>query len=119
MEGGSTVVEVEVSVDATEIALIVIPGKCHCGNLSFTAFEGIDPGLSRRAQGFALAGALLFAVSDGLLALKLFVRPLPGSGYAIMLCYWAAQWCIAVSAREPRQSGASRALQAGGVGSSA
>ncbi|GEL74371.1 hypothetical protein MVI01_61550 [Myxococcus virescens] len=78
-----------------------------------------SPGLSRRAQGFALAGALLFAVSDGLLALKLFVRPLPGSGYAIMLCYWAAQWCIAVSAREPRQSDAPRTLQAEGVGSSA
>nr|WP_216619689.1 hypothetical protein [Myxococcus xanthus] len=51
MEGGSTVVEVEVSVDATEIALIVIPGKCHCGNLSFTAFEGIDPVRIRCSSG--------------------------------------------------------------------
>ncbi|GEL74370.1 GFA family protein [Myxococcus virescens] len=24
------------SVDTTEVALMVIPGKCHCGNLSFT-----------------------------------------------------------------------------------
>ncbi|MFP2956262.1 lysoplasmalogenase [Myxococcus sp. 1LA] len=58
-----------------------------------------SPALPRRAQGFALAGALLFAVSDGLLSLKLFVRPLPGSGYAIMVFYWAAQVCIALSAR--------------------
>ncbi|ADO69247.1 YhhN-like family protein [Stigmatella aurantiaca DW4/3-1] len=57
-------------------------------------------GLTRREQWTALAGALMFTASDGLLALKLFVRPLPGAGYAIMLLYWSAQLCIAVSARE-------------------
>ncbi|XXF80789.1 lysoplasmalogenase [Myxococcaceae bacterium GXIMD 01537] len=61
-------------------------------------------GLARREQWFALAGAMTFTASDGLLAIKLFVRPLPGAGYAIMLLYWAAQLCIAVSARERDES---------------
>ncbi|HYH98562.1 lysoplasmalogenase [Hyalangium sp.] len=56
-------------------------------------------GLARREQGAALAGALMFAASDGLLSIKLFVHPLPGASYAIMLLYWAAQLCIALSAR--------------------
>ncbi|MCY1034798.1 lysoplasmalogenase [Corallococcus sp. BB11-1] len=59
------------------------------------------PGLSRREQWLAFTGALLFAASDGLLSIKLFVRPLPGAGYAIMLLYWAAQLCIALSTRGP------------------
>ncbi|MCY1046189.1 lysoplasmalogenase [Corallococcus sp. bb12-1] len=65
------------------------------------------PGLARREQWLAFAGALLFAASDGLLSIKLFVRPLPGAGYAIMLLYWAAQLCIALSARGPGTSDAS------------
>ncbi|AKQ68426.1 putative MEMBRANE PROTEIN [Myxococcus hansupus] len=56
-----------------------------------------SPALGRRAQRFALAGALMFAVSDGVLAIRLFVSPLPGSNYAVMLLYWSAQFCIAAS----------------------
>jgi uncharacterized membrane protein YhhN len=59
-------------------------------------------GLAHREQWIAVAGALMFAASDGLLAIKLFMRPLAGAGYAIMLLYWAGQLCIALSAREPR-----------------
>ncbi|MFY2558107.1 lysoplasmalogenase [Corallococcus terminator] len=62
------------------------------------ALQGAS-GLSRLEQRAAFAGALLFAASDGLLAIKLFVRPLPGASYAIMLLYWAAQLSIALSAR--------------------
>ncbi|MDY7226724.1 lysoplasmalogenase [Hyalangium rubrum] len=65
-------------------------------------------GLARREQWIALVGALLFAASDGLLSIKLFVRPLPGAGYAIMLLYWAAQLCIALSARGPRHEAPGR-----------
>ncbi|HVG60976.1 MAG TPA: lysoplasmalogenase [Hyalangium sp.] len=56
-------------------------------------------GLERRAQWAALAGALMFGASDALLAIKLFVQPVPGSSYAIMLLYWAGQLGIAFSAR--------------------
>lgn len=56
-------------------------------------------GLARREQWAAFVGALLFAASDGLLSIQLFVLPLPGASYVIMLLYWAAQVCLARSAR--------------------
>lgn len=62
--------------------------------------RGLDP----RDQWAALAGALMFAASDLLLAIRLFVQPVPGSGYAVMLLYWAGQLCIALSARRPQLS---------------
>jgi alkenylglycerophosphocholine/alkenylglycerophosphoethanolamine hydrolase len=55
--------------------------------------------LGRREQWSALVGALLFALSDALLAFKLFVQPVHGLSYAIMLLYWAGQLGIAFSAR--------------------
>ncbi|GHG70563.1 lysoplasmalogenase [Comamonas sp. JC664] len=71
--------------------------------------------LGRRAQTFALVGALMFAVSDGVLAIRLFVSPLPGSNYAVMLLYWSAQLCIAASvhaaATVDRTASQSAALQ--------
>jgi alkenylglycerophosphocholine/alkenylglycerophosphoethanolamine hydrolase len=65
-----------------------------------TAMVGADT-LARREQWLAVAGALLFAVSDGLLAFKLFVRPVVGADYAVMVLYWAGQLFITLSAREP------------------
>jgi uncharacterized membrane protein YhhN len=61
-----------------------------------------ESSLARREQWVALAGALMFAASDGLLAFKLFVQPLAGASYVIMSLYWGGQLCIALSAREPR-----------------
>lgn len=58
-----------------------------------------DMALPRREQWLAFLGALLFSASDGLLSIRLFVTPLPGLGYAVMLLYWAAQFCIAASTR--------------------
>ena len=66
-----------------------------------TAMLGAS-GLEPRAQWAALAGALMFAASDLLLSIRLFVRPVPAGGYAVMLLYWAGQLCIALSARRPR-----------------
>src|SRR5690606_36507099 len=40
-------------------------------------------GLERSEQWAVLAGAVMFAMSDTLLAVKLFVQPVPGSSYAI------------------------------------
>jgi len=62
-----------------------------------------DAHASRDRQWAAFAGALLFAASDGVLAIKLFVRPLPGGGFVVMVLYWAAQLSIALSTREPRR----------------
>ena len=47
---------------------------------------------------WALAGALLFGLSDSLLALHRFHAPLPYASAAIMLTYWAGQLGIAWSA---------------------
>ena len=69
-------------------------------------------GLARREQWAAFAGALLFAASDGLLSIKLFVRPMPGASYAIMLLYWGAQLCLARSARGPSGQDEPRSLVA-------
>lgn len=49
----------------------------------------------------ALAGAILFAVSDTLIALDRFRAPIPGVRYPIILLYWAGQVGIALSARAP------------------
>ncbi len=62
-------------------------------------------GLTPRAQGWALAGALAFATSDALLAVQLFVHPTAWAGYPIMLLYWAGQLGIALSAEAPNASG--------------
>ncbi len=61
-----------------------------------------EAGLERRKQWVALAGALMFAASDGLIAIQLFVQPVAGASYVIMVLYWAGQFCIALSAREPQ-----------------
>jgi len=43
---------------------------------------------------WAVLGALIFISSDSLIAINKFIHPLPASGEAIMLTYYAAQWMI-------------------------
>jgi len=45
----------------------------------------------------ALIGAIVFAVSDTLIAFDRFHAPIPGVRYAIMFLYWAGQLGIALS----------------------
>ena len=47
----------------------------------------------------ATAGAVLFGLSDTLIAIDRFRAPVPGASYAIILLYWAGQAGIAASAR--------------------
>lgn len=47
----------------------------------------------------ALVGAVLFGLSDTLIAIDRFQAPFPGARYAIILLYWAGQAGIAASAR--------------------
>jgi uncharacterized membrane protein YhhN len=47
----------------------------------------------------ALVGAILFGLSDTLIAIDRFRTPRPGSPYAIILLYWAGQAGIAASVR--------------------
>lgn len=55
--------------------------------------------VGRPGGSIALAGAVLFAASDTLLALDRFQRPIRGARYAVMALYWAGQLLIALSAR--------------------
>jgi uncharacterized membrane protein YhhN len=45
----------------------------------------------------AAAGALLFMLSDGMLAVDRFRRPFRWSRLAVLSTYFAAQWLIALS----------------------
>ena len=47
---------------------------------------------------YALAGALLFAVSDTLIAVDRFAEPFAGARYLIILLYWSGQIGITLSA---------------------
>jgi uncharacterized membrane protein YhhN len=49
-----------------------------------------------------LAGAVLFGVSDTLIAFDRFQAPIPGARYAIILLYWAGQAGIASSVASRR-----------------
>jgi uncharacterized membrane protein YhhN len=60
------------------------------------ARAGPAPALS---GALALAGALLFMVSDGLLAVDRFARPFRAGDAAVMTTYYAAQTLIALSVR--------------------
>jgi uncharacterized membrane protein YhhN len=56
-------------------------------------------GPATRGEWAALGGAILFALSDSLIALDRFHAPIPAAHVPIMLLYWAGQSGIAASAR--------------------
>jgi uncharacterized membrane protein YhhN len=65
------------------------------GGRMWRAAARVDPGRTGALVG--LVGALLFGLSDTLIALDRFRAPLPGVRYAIILLYWAGQAGIAGS----------------------
>jgi uncharacterized membrane protein YhhN len=46
-------------------------------------------------------GAVLFVLSDSLIAIDRFAGPVPGARYAIMVLYYAAQYLLTHDARQP------------------
>jgi len=58
--------------------------------------------LRTTAARFAAIGALLFVLSDGLLAVDRFYRPLRYAPLLILVPYYAAQWLIASSTDAPQ-----------------
>ena len=60
-----------------------------------------EGGRARPDQLAALAGAVLFALSDMLLALNRFNAPIEGARYVIILLYWLGQWGITLSVKRP------------------
>ncbi len=60
--------------------------------------------LRTSAARFAAVGALLFVLSDGLLAFNRFYKPVPLAPLLVLLPYYAAQWLIASSTDVPPSS---------------
>ncbi|RZL17558.1 MAG: lysoplasmalogenase [Pedobacter sp.] len=77
------------------MAIMAVNRKGRVGSLSFKLI---------------LAGAILFLISDSLLAYNKFVKPFQGAGLAIMATYMLAQYLITVGAIE-RKLKKSNALQ--------
>ena len=65
------------------------------------------------AEWLALAGAVLFAASDTLIAVDRFRAPIEGVRWPIMLLYWAGQWGLAAAARLRQGPGPCGILPAG------
>jgi uncharacterized membrane protein YhhN len=58
-------------------------------------------GEPRREAWWALAGAVMFGLSDTMLALHRFLTPWPDAPYLVMVLYWTGQAGLARSARPP------------------
>jgi uncharacterized membrane protein YhhN len=68
---------------------------------------------NKRAGKFLAAGAILFVLSDSILAINKFLQPVPAAGVLIMLTYGLAQFFIVygvVLTRRPLRNAANAAL---------
>jgi alkenylglycerophosphocholine/alkenylglycerophosphoethanolamine hydrolase len=85
-----------------DMALPVVVYMLAIGTMMWRAAARVGPsdaaGLGARA---ALAGAVLFGLSETLIAIERFRAPFPGAPYAIILLYWAGQAGIAASGAGP------------------
>jgi uncharacterized membrane protein YhhN len=70
----------------------------YVGTITLMAALAVGRAMSRLPGGMAAAaGALLFMLSDGMLAVDRFRRPFRWSRLAVLSTYFAAQWLIALS----------------------
>lgn len=83
-----------------ELALPVLGYVCVLFSMMWraAALPG-TAGMARTAARLALGGALLFGLSDSLLAIGKFLGPFPWLDYPVILTYWLGQAGIALSAR--------------------
>jgi len=63
------------------------------------ATRALAPGIPEPSGTLALAGAIVFMVSDGVLATDRFARPFAAADAVVMVTYYAAQILIALSVR--------------------
>ena len=76
------------------------PVAIYAGALSFMTAQAIARNLQQRSTGslFAAIGAVLFLISDTLLAYDRFLTPFEASNAVILATYYPAQYFIALSA---------------------
>ncbi len=77
-----------------------IPVAIYAGALSFMTAQAIARNLQQRSTGslFAASGAVLFLISDTLLAYDRFLTPFAASQAVILASYYSAQYFVALSA---------------------
>jgi len=81
------------------IALFLRPGlgamalPVYCYIAAITTM-GILAALRKPAGSFVLCGAILFMLSDSLIAVNKFRTPIPAEDYLVMITYYAAQFLI-------------------------
>jgi alkenylglycerophosphocholine hydrolase len=92
---GSASLFVWPQVRTVGLALPVAVYMAAIGTMMWRAAARVDPGRAGAVSG--LLGALLFGLSDTLIALDRFHAPVPSVRYAIILLYWAGQAGIAGS----------------------
>ncbi|CDN45541.1 Lysoplasmalogenase [Paenibacillus sp. P22] len=73
---------------------LIVPVAAYVAVISLMAWSAIMSG-----NRLAIAGSLLFMLSDSILSWNMFVSDVAYSGYWIMLTYYAAQFLIAGSLR--------------------
>jgi uncharacterized membrane protein YhhN len=60
------------------------------------AAGGLSPAVGLHGKPLVLLGALLFVLSDTILAIDRFVKPLAAGHGLVLLTYYSALWCIVV-----------------------
>jgi uncharacterized membrane protein YhhN len=76
---------------AGDLKVSVFLYACVIGTMLLTVVHAFAPA-DGDARFFCVAGALLFVLSDSLLAINKFYQPFPGAGMAVMLTYGLAQY---------------------------
>ncbi len=76
-----------------------IPVVIYMAVILTMAWQATNRWIVSRQRGtlLAMAGAILFVVSDSALAYNRFVEPFPAAPLVVMATYFTAQWCIAFS----------------------
>lgn len=85
---------------AVPVALYVV---VICTMLWRGASRWGQPGVSAASARAGLIGSVLFVISDTILALNIFVAPIPLGRFLNISTYWLGQLGIAVSARKDRE----------------
>lgn len=78
-----------------------MPVALYAGLLLAMMWRALAASLAS-ARWEAASGALLFGLSDSLIALDRFAAEIPGVRWPVMATYWAGQYLIARSARTAR-----------------
>ncbi len=77
---------------------LAVPVYLYMGVLFVMAGAAIS---GRDNHALVATGAVLFVLSDSLIAVDRFAGPVPGARYAIMALYYAAQYLLTYDARHP------------------